>query len=168
MLLLAGPVNVDLIFAEPHVDEPPWQPDAANLSAIDAYVWDWIRWLHSKQSAHHLRLVAVGLRKMHTHMLEPMGISVAPRSIDEAIVEYRRARSTAERRFDRAVPRALEYAVHPAMSRTLPDHPECRSRLARLRPANRFPLPLRVPLVASRTAPPASRRHPPPSATLTT
>ena len=50
MLILRGPVKVDLIFPEePHVHEPSWVPSAENLGAIDAHLWDWLLWLRGKE-----------------------------------------------------------------------------------------------------------------------
>ena len=49
MLLLRGPVKVDLIFPdEPHAHEPPWQPAPETLQGIDGHLWDWLLWLTSK------------------------------------------------------------------------------------------------------------------------
>ena len=116
MLLLAGPVKVDLIFAEPHAPESAWQPNAANLAAIDAHFWDWVLWLRGKQAHQQTALVAAELRKMFGHILEPMGISRRPTSIDDAIATYRHARAALERTFGSAVPRTIEQAVYPAVS----------------------------------------------------
>src|ERR1700733_10174325 len=57
MLILTGPVKVDLIFGQPHAAQPPWQPSAATLRGIDDHFWDWALWLRSKQLAgkHGLR-----------------------------------------------------------------------------------------------------------------
>src|SRR5207248_6232213 len=48
MLTLGGPVKVDLIFDEPHEDEPPWEPRPDTLPGIDRHFWDWTLWLASK------------------------------------------------------------------------------------------------------------------------
>ena len=50
MLILPGGIKVDL-FADdrPRTNEPPWQPQTDNLTAIDAHFWDWILWLGGKQ-----------------------------------------------------------------------------------------------------------------------
>jgi len=42
MLILAGPVKVDLIFAEPPARRPPWQITSASLPGIDGRFWDWL------------------------------------------------------------------------------------------------------------------------------
>jgi hypothetical protein len=58
MLILAGPVKVDLIFTEPHSAQPAWQVTAATLPGIDAHFWDWMLWLSTKQHAGKADLVA--------------------------------------------------------------------------------------------------------------
>ncbi len=45
MLILAGPVKIDLIFTEPHAVLPAWQVTAATLPSIDDHFWDWMLWL---------------------------------------------------------------------------------------------------------------------------
>ena len=43
MVMLSGPVKVDLIFPDvPHEHEPPWQPEPGTLDGIDAHFWDWM------------------------------------------------------------------------------------------------------------------------------
>ena len=51
MLILDGPVKVDLSFAQPHPPLPPWQVSAAALPGIDDHFWDWMLWLHAKHAA---------------------------------------------------------------------------------------------------------------------
>src|SRR5947207_675148 len=59
MLILHGPAKVDLIFPhEPHDNEPPWEPNAENLDAIDAHFWDWMLWLRSKHASAKTDLIA--------------------------------------------------------------------------------------------------------------
>jgi hypothetical protein len=51
MLILGGPVKVDLIFAgQGHEHELPWKPSHETLAGIDAHFWDWMLWLRSKQA----------------------------------------------------------------------------------------------------------------------
>lgn len=43
MLILPGGIKVDLFMGDrSRVNEPPWQPQPDNLSAIDSHFWDWI------------------------------------------------------------------------------------------------------------------------------
>ena len=116
MLILPGPVKVDLIFAEePHRAEPPWSPDAGNLPSIDRHFWDWMLWLAGKAAARKASLVADELTKLSQHLLRPLGAPGVPASIPDAVAVYRAAREEAERRFDVRVPRFLEAEVAPAL-----------------------------------------------------
>jgi hypothetical protein len=109
MLILRGPVKVDLIFPdEPHLDDPPWRPDADNLAAIDAHFWDWTLWLHAKEAAGKTDLVERELAKLFDHLLGPLGAARAPSSIGEAVESYRALRDH---------PTELENAVAPALTR---------------------------------------------------
>jgi hypothetical protein len=118
MLILPGPTKVDLIFSEqPHVDGPPWQPSRENLAELDAHFWDWVLWLGSKEAAGKDERVAEELTKLMAHLLGPLGVARAPASVAEAVADYRAARDRAERELGVSVPRELERAVAPALSR---------------------------------------------------
>jgi Nucleotidyltransferase domain len=69
MLILAGPVKVDLTFSEPHAALPAWQVSAGTLPGIDDHFWDWMLWLAAKQQAGNVGLVATELAKLHEHLL---------------------------------------------------------------------------------------------------
>jgi hypothetical protein len=117
MLILAGPVKVDLIFAdETHDPRPPWVPEAENLTRIDAHFWDWILWLGSKEAADKDEVVAAELQKLHDYLLAPLGVERAPSSLGKAVDAYRAARANAEGRFGVQVPRRLEAAVVTAFA----------------------------------------------------
>jgi hypothetical protein len=116
MLMLRGPVKVDLIFVdEPHTDEPPWRPSRDNLGGIDAHFWDWMLWLKSKEAAEKGDLVATHLERVFDHLLSPLGAERPPSSIQEALALYLDARACAERRFGRRVSRDLEAEVAPVL-----------------------------------------------------
>jgi hypothetical protein len=116
MLILPGPVKVDLIFAETaHQLEPPWIPSGENLIAIDQHFWDWILWLDSKPAT-NTTLHEAELRKMYEHLLSPLGVQAAASTIGEAVAAYRDARRRAEGRFGVRVPRLLEDEVLPALT----------------------------------------------------
>jgi hypothetical protein len=115
MLILRWPVKVDLIFDEPHVKEPPWEPGPETLAGIDDHFWDWMLWLRSKHARGKDEIVAAELEKLHGHLLAPLGAGAAPSSIGEAVVTYREARERAQRRFGVTVSRELEDAVAPAL-----------------------------------------------------
>jgi hypothetical protein len=117
MLLLRGPVKVDLIFPdEPHAHEAPWRPAADTLQGIDWHLWDWLLWLSSKSASGKRGLVQAELEKLHRHLLAPLGVEAAPATIGEAVSVYRPARARAERRFGIEVPREAEDTVLPALA----------------------------------------------------
>jgi hypothetical protein len=116
MLLLRGPVKVDLIFPdEPHEHEPPWEPAPETLHGIDDHLWDWLLWLSSKVASGKRQQVDAELEKLHGHLLAPLGVRAAPTTIGEAVSSYRAARARAEHRFGVEVPREVEAAVLPAL-----------------------------------------------------
>jgi hypothetical protein len=116
MLMLRGPVKVDLIFPdEPHALEPPWQVNAATLEGIDAHFWDWVLWLGSKDARGKHEVVATELEKLFSHLLRPLGVSSQPSSIAEAVAAYSVGRQRAERALGVAIPRELEREVAPAL-----------------------------------------------------
>ena len=117
MLMLRGPLKVDLIFPDvPHELEPPWAPSAANLGAIDRHFWDWTLWLSGKQLAGKTDLVAAELDKLFVHILDPLGAKQRPSSVSDAVGIYRDARAEAEERFGCQVPRDLEAEVISALA----------------------------------------------------
>ena len=116
MLILRGPVKVDLIFSEePHEKEPPWEPGPDTLGGIDDHFWDWLLWLRSKEAGGKDELVAAELQKLFGHLLAPVGVEAPPASVAEAVESYRAARDRAERLFEVTVSRELENAVAPAL-----------------------------------------------------
>ena len=116
MLMLRGPVKVDLIFADvPHAPEAPWTVSTATLEGIDAHFWDWVLWLRSKDARGKNEIVTTELDKLFGHLLEPLGIASQPSSIAEAVAAYRVGRERAERALDLAIPRDLEREVAPAL-----------------------------------------------------
>jgi hypothetical protein len=113
MLILRGPVKVDLIFpGEPHAHEPPWAPSAENLAAIDAHLWDWLLWLRSKPGD----LVAAELEKLFVHLLRPLGVGRVPASVAEAVELYRPARDALAARLGCVISPALEAEVAPVLA----------------------------------------------------
>jgi hypothetical protein len=117
MLMLIGPVKVDLIFpGEPYESLPPWTVSAETLDGIDQHFWDWILWLASKREKGKDDLIRRELEKMSEHLLRPLGVDAAPGSIEAALEGYRRARDEREREFGREVSRRREREVLPAVS----------------------------------------------------
>jgi hypothetical protein len=116
MLILSGPVKVDLIFPEePHVKEGPWTVGEDTLAAIDDHFWDWMLWLNGKVARGKSELIAAELEKLFGHLLAPLGAAHPPASICDAVGAYRAGRDRAERRFGTVVSRRLEQAVAPAL-----------------------------------------------------
>ena len=115
MLIVAGPVKIDLIFDHPHPVRPPWQVTAATLPRIDDHFWDWLLWLGSKQLAGRDDVVITELRKLHAHLLGPLGVMAVPGSLEEALAEYRPALAAWQRRLRRAVSPTAEQTVMPGL-----------------------------------------------------
>lgn len=115
MLLLPGPAKVDLLFGHPHQPATPWQVTASTLARVDDHFWDWTLWLRSKLAAGRHDIVALELRKLHEHLLGPMGVITAPASLIDAVTAYRGARHECERRFGARISRAAEITVIPLL-----------------------------------------------------
>jgi hypothetical protein len=116
MLLLAGPVKVDLIFpGEPFESLPPWTVSAETLDGIDQHFWDWILWLASKREKREDELVRRELIKLRDHLLGPLGVDRVPGSIAAAVEGYRAARADREREFGVEVSRRREREVLPVL-----------------------------------------------------
>lgn len=115
MAILRGPTKLDFIFGAPHDSEPPWQPSADNLEAIDGHFWDWVLWLRCKQASGKTELLQHELAKLAVHVLVPMGVESQPLSLGEAVASYLPARDRLERRFGVWVPRVLEREIAPVL-----------------------------------------------------
>jgi hypothetical protein len=111
MLMLRGIGKVDLIFDEPWESSPPWEVSAETLRGIDDHFWDWAIWLAAKDRAGKKEFVEAELRKMHEHLLGPLGVERVPSSIADAAAVYTAARAEAEDRVGVAVPRVVEDEV---------------------------------------------------------
>jgi hypothetical protein len=118
MLILAGPVKIDLLFLdEQRPWSPPWEVSADTLEAIDTHFWDWALWLEQKRRAGRDDVLAESLGHMHKQLLEPMGISDPPSSVAAATRVYLAARTMRECAYGFAVPRELERVVMPVLER---------------------------------------------------
>ena len=116
MLLLAGPVKVDLIFPDqPFESLPPWTASAETLDGIDQHFWDWILWIASKREKREDELVRRELIKLRDHLLGPLGVDRVPGSIGAAVDGYRAAREEREREFGVEVSRRREREVLPVL-----------------------------------------------------
>lgn len=117
MLLLAGPVKVDLIFSQPHTALPAWRVTAATLPGIDDHFWDWMLWLSGKRTAGRRELVAAELGRLHGYLLGPLGVADAPATLEQAITDYRVARARWQGWLGCRVSPAAERAVMPVFPR---------------------------------------------------
>jgi len=118
MLMLRGAIKVDLFPGdEQRALEPPWEPTRSNLADIDAHFWDWTLWLGGKVLAGKSALVAEELRKMHRHLLGPLGVTSSPATVHEAVAAYQLARDRLERNWEISVPRRLGDEVTAALVR---------------------------------------------------
>jgi predicted nucleotidyltransferase len=116
MLMLAGPVKIDLIFpGVPHRPEPPWKVAPDTLDGIDQHFWDWALWMAAKEQGGKDELVLQELRKMSEHLLKPMGVDRVPGSIHAATVEYLAARERLESSLGVHVSRRVELEVLPVL-----------------------------------------------------
>jgi predicted nucleotidyltransferase len=116
MLMLAGPVKIDLIFpGVPHRPEPPWKVGPDTLDGIDQHFWDWALWMAAKEQGGKDELVLQELRKMSEHLLKPMGVDRVPGSIHAATVEYLAARERLESSLGVHVSRRVELEVLPVL-----------------------------------------------------
>jgi hypothetical protein len=112
MLILPGATKVDLFPGHrSHEIAPAWVPGPSNLVDIDAHFWDWILWLGGKVLARRIPLVHDELRKLHGHLLGPLGAPVPPGSLQEAVQQYQGLREIAERTYGATVDRRLAEAV---------------------------------------------------------
>jgi len=116
MLMLAGPVKIDLIFpGVPHRPEPPWKVAPDTLDGIDQHFWDWALWMAAKEQGGKDELVRQELRKMSEHLLKPISVDRVPGSIHAATVEYLAARERLESSLGVHVSRRLELEVLPVL-----------------------------------------------------
>ncbi|MQY04307.1 nucleotidyltransferase domain-containing protein [Actinomadura macrotermitis] len=114
LMIFPGPVKVDLIFPEvPRSWNRPWRVGPDTLPAMDAHFWDWTLWLVSKRRHGMADRVRGELLKMSGHLLEPLGVTVVPRTLEEAADRYVRARDRLERRYGLRIPRRLQEEVLP-------------------------------------------------------
>jgi predicted nucleotidyltransferase len=115
MLMLSGPLKVDIIIDMPHEDAAPWKVSVASLSQIDHHFWDWILWLGSKQLHSQREFVQNELEKMHKHLLAPLGVSSFPRDLPQAVHSYMEARTRTERALGLEIDRRMGIEVSVAL-----------------------------------------------------
>jgi predicted nucleotidyltransferase len=111
MMILKGPVKVDIIFDRPHRPVPPWTVSRDNLGKIHNHFWDWIFWIAGKALNGKVVLVKRELRKMHIHLLAPLGCRISPASVEEAVNSYTTAFRAQEKCLNLKINRTLEKEV---------------------------------------------------------
>jgi hypothetical protein len=119
-VLLRGPTKIEYLFLE-HAQSPmpPLEPSADTLPAINTHFWDWIWWLATKASVGRSDLVAEHLPQLHAQLLQRLGISAVPTSIESAIDAFVARRDALEREFGVSIDRALETEVRQGVDRVL-------------------------------------------------
>ena len=116
MLIQRGPTKVDLLFLDEKQGwAPPWEPAPDNLESIDRHFWDWALWLEQKRRAGKDDVLAASLDHMHQLLLGPMGASVPPATVSEAVASYLARRADLEATYGIEVSRELELEVRPAL-----------------------------------------------------
>ncbi len=116
MLMLRGPMKVDLIFFDqPFQQRPLWKVCPDTLESIDHHFWDWILWLAAKHSAGKQELINEGFVEMSSYLLRPMGAEGVPSSIEAAVDLYMAARRELEKRLDVGVSDEIGREVRRAL-----------------------------------------------------
>jgi len=111
MMLLRGPVKIDLLFPNlAWTKLPPWEVSRDTLPDIDAHFWDWILWLASKVEKQDAG-VSYQYDLLSRHLLAPLGSPKIPTSIEDAIHLYRETRAVRENDLGIESPRDAEREV---------------------------------------------------------
>jgi hypothetical protein len=117
-LMLRGPTVVEYLFLEQSQSaRTPVRPSRESLPDINAHFWAWMWWLATKASVGRADLVEPHWPRLYSHMLEPMGASTSPVSIETAIHAFLGLRAKLERAYGLEVPRALESEVRDGIRR---------------------------------------------------
>lgn len=115
IVIIPGPVKIDLITDTPREPEPARDPSIDSLPAIDQHFWDWTLWLAGKKLNGRSDLVTAELAKMYDFLLVPLGATGVPTNLSEAVRRYVEARGQIERAAGRSIPRALGEEVQSAL-----------------------------------------------------
>jgi hypothetical protein len=117
-VMLRGPTKVEYLFLQYRQDPSrPRQPRRETLPAIDTHFWDWIWWIGTKAAVRRTDLVAEHLGQLHEHLLRPLGVSTAPKSVDAAIQAYLGRRRLLEHDYGMSLSTALGEEVTAALAR---------------------------------------------------
>lgn len=117
-LVLRGPTVVEYLFLE-HSQQAktPVEPSRETLPSIDTHFWAWIWWLATKANIRREDLLEQHWPKLYRHILEPMGASTVPDSVDAAVRSFLTCRGELEREYGAELPRALEGEVRRGIRR---------------------------------------------------
>ena len=119
-VLLRGPTKIEYLFLDRSQDPlPPLKPSRDTLPAINTHFWDWIWWLTTKASIGRTDLVADHLPRLYSQLLEPMGISAMPATIESAVEAFVARRNALEQELGLSVDKALESEVRQGIARVL-------------------------------------------------
>jgi hypothetical protein len=119
-VFLRGPTKIEYLFLDRSQDAlPPLEPSGDTLRAINTHFWDWIWWLTTKASIGRSDLVAEHMPQLYTQLLQPMGISAVPETIESAVEAFVARRNALEQEFGISVDRALETEVRRGIARVL-------------------------------------------------
>jgi predicted nucleotidyltransferase len=111
MIILRGPVKIDIIFDRPHEKKPPWTINSYTIMQVNSHFWDWILWIASKEAQGARDMVGKEFKKMYDYLLAPMGCPKSPGSVEGAVRDYLAALEKQKRLFNVEVDPALEIEV---------------------------------------------------------
>jgi predicted nucleotidyltransferase len=111
MMILKGPIKVDLIFDVEHQIEPPRPINSETLFEINIHFWDWIFWIAGKQVRDLNDLVVQEIKKMYFHLLAPLGVKQIPGSIEETVQNFLSAFQSQKNLFHKDIDPELETEV---------------------------------------------------------
>jgi len=113
MVILPGMTKVELFLGDGHRPDAPWSVTAATLPKIDAHFWDWILYIATAGRRGKLNTMSQHFGLIHENLLGPIGIERAPRSVQEAVADYKRSRTRWEEEFETHCDRGAEFAIEP-------------------------------------------------------
>jgi len=88
MMILKGPVKVDICFDFLQQQQPPWVINSDTISQVNSHFWDWILWIASKEASGKKDILIKELEKMYDYLLAPLGCLRSPGSVEEAVGAY--------------------------------------------------------------------------------
>jgi predicted nucleotidyltransferase len=87
MMILKGPIKVDLMFNRLQQQKPPWIVNGDTLAQVNSHFWDWILWIAGKEVSGK-KDASKELEKMYDFLLAPLGCAKKPNSVEEAVRDY--------------------------------------------------------------------------------